>query len=117
VLRGATTHTLFTPPPSSPSVVMPSDIVALPTADAEALKQRLDALVIAVEPAEEEAATVHHRILAARQLLDEEHSAAADLKRQAAAKKLVPRSISFSTTETAPASPSYVNTIIINLHI
>jgi hypothetical protein len=32
-------------PSSSPSVVMSSDIVALPATDTEALKQRLDALV------------------------------------------------------------------------
>jgi hypothetical protein len=59
-------------PPSSPSVVMPSDIVALPAADAEVLKQRLDALVVAIKAAEEKAATVRRRVLAVRQLLDEE---------------------------------------------
>jgi hypothetical protein len=50
---------------------MPSDIVALPAADAEVLKQRLDALVIAVE-AVEKAVTACRRVLATRQLLDEE---------------------------------------------
>jgi hypothetical protein len=78
---------------------MPSDIVALPATDAEVLKQRLDALVIAVEAAEEKAATARHRVLAARQLLDEEQATAADLERQAA------------------ASLSYVDTIVANLHI
>jgi hypothetical protein len=107
---------LFTPP-SSPSVVMPSDIVVLPAADAEVLKQRLDALVVDVEAAEEKAATARRRVLAARQLLDEEQAAAADLERQAAAKKLVSGYTSFSTTETAIASSSYVDTIITNLHI
>jgi hypothetical protein len=96
---------------------MPSDIVTLPAADAEVLKQRLDALVIAVKAAEEKAATTRRRVLAARQLLDEEQVAAADLERQATAKKLVPGSMSFSTMETATASPSYVDTIVANLHI
>jgi hypothetical protein len=66
--------------PSSPSVTMPSNIVALPATDAEVLKQRLDALVIAVKAAEEKAATACRRILAAHQLLDEEQAAAADLE-------------------------------------
>jgi hypothetical protein len=103
--------------PSSPSVVMPSNIVALPTADAEVLKQRLDALVVTVEVAEEKAATVRRRILAARQLLDEEQAAIADLERQATAKKLVLGSTTFSITEIATASSSYVDTIVANLHI
>jgi hypothetical protein len=84
---------------------MPSDIVTLPAADAEVLKQWLDALVVAVEAAEEKAVTARHHVLTARQLLDEEQAAAADLERQAAANKLVPGSKSFSTTETATASP------------
>jgi hypothetical protein len=46
-------------------------VVPLPTADAEVLKQRLDALVVAVEAAEEKAATSRRPILAAHQLLDE----------------------------------------------
>jgi hypothetical protein len=96
---------------------MPSDIVALPVADVKVLKQRLDALVIAIEAAEEKAATTRRRILPARQLLGEEQATAADLERHAAAKKLVPGSTSFSTTETATASPSYIDTIIANLHI
>jgi hypothetical protein len=41
----------------------------------------------------------------------------ADLERQAAVKKLVPGSTSFSTTETATTSSSYVDTIVANLHI
>jgi hypothetical protein len=48
---------------------MPSDVVSLTVANAEALKQRLDALV---------AAAVRRHILAARQLLDEEHAVATD---------------------------------------
>jgi hypothetical protein len=67
--------------PSSPLVVMPLDIVALPAANVEVLKQRLDVLVVVVEAAEEKAATVRRRVLAARQLLDEEQAAAADLER------------------------------------
>jgi hypothetical protein len=69
---------------------MSSDIVALPTADAKVLKQRLNALVIAIKAAEEKAATARRRVLDAHQLLDEEQAAAADLERQAATKKLVP---------------------------
>jgi hypothetical protein len=93
---------------------MPSDIVALPV---KALKQRLDALVVAVEANEEKAATARHRVLSARQLLAEEQAAATNLERQAAAKKLVPESTSFSTTETATASPLYVTTFVANLPI
>jgi hypothetical protein len=96
---------------------MPSDIVALPTADAEVLKQRLDALVVAVEATEEKAAIARRRVLTARQLLDEEQAATADLERQAAVKKLVLGSMSFSTTKTATTSSSYVDTIVANLHI
>jgi hypothetical protein len=122
-------HVLFTRPP-----LLQSDIVALSATDAEALKQRLDALVtststssssvlmpsdiVAVPTANAEvpkqwinalvaAAATRRRILAARQLLDKE---------QAAAKKLVPGSTSSSTTETATTSPSYVDTIITNFH-
>jgi hypothetical protein len=51
VLHGATTHALFKPP-SSPSVIMPSDIVTLSVADTKALKQWLDTLVIAIEAVE-----------------------------------------------------------------
>jgi hypothetical protein len=88
----------------------------VPAADVMVLKEWLDALVVNVEAAEEKAATAHRRILAARQLLDEE-LATTDLERQAAIKKLVSGSTSFSTTETATASSSYVDTIVANLHI
>jgi hypothetical protein len=88
---------------------MPLDIVALPVADVEVLKQWLDALVVVVEATEEKAATVRHRVLAAHQLLDEEQATAA--------KKLVLGSTSFTTTETATASLLYVDTIVANLHI
>jgi hypothetical protein len=91
--------------------------VPLPAIDAEVLKQRLDTLVITVEAAEEKAATTRRRVLATRQLLDEEQAAAADLERLAVGKKLVPRSTSFSTTETTTASSSCVDTIVANLHI
>jgi hypothetical protein len=57
---------------SSSSVLMTSDIIALPVADAEIPRQRLDALVATAEAAEEKAAAARHRILAARQLLDKE---------------------------------------------
>jgi hypothetical protein len=50
--------------PSSPSVIMQSDIVTLSAA--EALKQLLDALVITVEAAEEKIVTARRRVLAAR---------------------------------------------------
>jgi hypothetical protein len=96
---------------------MPSNIIALPVTDAEVLKQRLDALVIAVEATEEKAATARHHVLATHHLLDEEQAAAADLELQATAKKLVPGSTSFSATETTTASSSYVDTIVANLHI
>jgi hypothetical protein len=96
---------------------MPSNIVALPTADTEISKQRHDALVAATEAAEEKAATAHRRILAAHQRLDKEQATAANLELQTAVKKLVPGSTSSSTTETATTSISYVDTIIANFHI
>jgi hypothetical protein len=96
---------------------MPSNIVALPTADTEISKQQLDALVVATEVAEEKAAAARRRVLAARQLLDKEQATAANLERQASVKKLVPGSTSSSTTETAITSISYVDTIIANFHI
>jgi hypothetical protein len=92
-------------------------VVPISAADAEVLKQRLDALVIAVEAAEEKAATTCHRVLAVRQLLDEEQAATTDLKWWVVTKKLIPGSTSFSTTETAITSSSYVDTIVANLHI
>jgi hypothetical protein len=91
--------------------------IPLPTVDAEVLKQRFDALVVAVEAIEEKAATTCCRVLAIRQLLDEEQSATAILERQATAKKLLPGSTSFSTMETATASSSYIDPIVTNLHI
>jgi hypothetical protein len=96
---------------------MPSDIITLLAADAEVLEQRLNASVIAVEATEEEAITARRHVLAARQLLDEKQAATVDLEQQDAAKKLVPGSMSFSTTETTTASSSYVDTIVANLHI
>jgi hypothetical protein len=92
-------------------------VVPISAADVEVLKQRLDALVIAIEVAEEKAATMCHRALAVRQLLDEEQAATTNLEQRAATKKLIPGSTSFSTTETAIASSSYVDTIVANLHI
>jgi hypothetical protein len=92
-------------------------VVPLPAADAEVLKQRLNAMIVAVEAAEEKAATARRRVLAVRQLLDEEQAVVVVLERQAATKKLVPESTSFSTTETATASLSYIDTIVANLHI
>jgi hypothetical protein len=83
-------------------------VVPLSATDAEVLKQRLNAQVIAVEAAVEKATTARRHVLAAGQLLDEE---------QAATKKLVPWSTSFSTTEITTASSSYVETIVANLHI
>jgi hypothetical protein len=59
---------------------MPSDIITLLAAGAEVLKQRLDALVVAVEATEEKAAVAHHRVLAARQLLDEEQAITVNLE-------------------------------------
>jgi hypothetical protein len=55
--------------------------IPLPAADAEVLKQRLDALVVVVEAAEEKAATAHRRVLTTRQFLDEEQAAAVVLER------------------------------------
>jgi hypothetical protein len=43
---------------------MPSDIVALPAADTEVLKQWLDTLIVVVEAAEEQAATPRRHVLA-----------------------------------------------------
>jgi hypothetical protein len=54
--------------------------IPLPAADAEVLKQRLDALVVVVEAAEK-AATAHRRVLTTRQFLDEEQAAAVVLER------------------------------------
>jgi hypothetical protein len=44
---------------------MPSNIIALSTADAKALKERLDTLVATIEAAEEKAAAARHHVLAA----------------------------------------------------
>jgi hypothetical protein len=97
---------------------MPLDIGALLAADAEALKQQLDALVAATEVAEEKAAAARRHVLAVCQLLDEEQVIATDLKQQAAAtKKLVPGSASSLTTEPATNSSSYEDTVVANLHI
>jgi hypothetical protein len=97
---------------------MLSDIVAIPAADAEVLKQGLDAMVATAEATEEKAVVVRHLVLAVRQLLDEEQVATADLEWQAVAtKKPVLGSMSSSTTETATTSSSYEDTVIANLHI
>jgi hypothetical protein len=82
---------------------------ALLVIDAEALKQRLDALVTTTEAAEEKAATACRCVLAAHQLLDEEQAAIA--------KKLVSGFTSSSTTELATNSSLYDNTVVTNLHI
>jgi hypothetical protein len=95
---------------------MPSDIVALPAA--EALKQPLNAMVATAEPSKEKATALHRRVLVVRQLLDEEQAAVVDLERQSAAtKKLVLGSTSSSTTEPAANSSSYEDTVVANLHI
>jgi hypothetical protein len=96
---------------------MPPDTITLLIAKDEVLKQQLDALVVAIEATEEKASTARHRVLPAHQLLDEEQATTADLEWQVIAKKLVPRSTSFSTTETVTASLSHVDTIVTNLHI
>jgi hypothetical protein len=118
---------------------MSSAIVALPATDAEALKQRLDALVastssslvlmpsdIVALPATDAEVPKQwlDALVAAAEAAEEKATAAhrrvlaaADLERQAAAKKLVPGSTSSSTTETATTSLSYVDTIIANFHI
>jgi hypothetical protein len=91
---------------SSPPVVIPLDIIALPAADAEALKQRLDALVTTAEAVEEKATAACRRVLVT------------DLERQAStATKLVPGSASYSTIETTTTSSSYEDTVVANLHI
>jgi hypothetical protein len=82
---------------------------ALLATDAEALKQRLDALVTTTEATEEKAATACRCVLAAHQLLDEEQAAIA--------KKLVSGFTSSSTTELATNSSLYDNTVVTNLHI
>jgi hypothetical protein len=95
---------------------MPSDIVALPAA--EALKQPLNAMVATAEPSKEKATALHRRVLVVRQLLDEEQAAVIDLERQSAAtKKLVLGSTSSSTTEPATNSSLYEDTVVANLHI
>jgi hypothetical protein len=102
---------------SSHSVLMPSNIIALLAADAKVVKQLLDALVAAAKAVEEKAAAVRHRILAVRQLHDKEQAAAAKLEWYVTTKRLVPGSMSSSTTETVTTSPSYVVTIVANFHI
>jgi hypothetical protein len=93
------------------------DIIAFQSPDVEALKQWLDALVIATEAAEGKATTTCHHVLTACQLLDEEQAAAADLERQdTVAKNLVPGSVSSLTTETMTDSSSNEDTVVINLH-
>jgi hypothetical protein len=59
---------------------MPSDIIALPVTDAEALKQELNTLAATADAIEEKAVTTHRHILAAHQLLDEEQAAIVDLE-------------------------------------
>jgi hypothetical protein len=86
--------------------------------EAEALKQRLDALVVGAKTGEEKAAATRHYILAVCQLLNEEQVITADLERQVATtKKLVPESVSSSTMETTTNSSLHESTLVANLHI
>jgi hypothetical protein len=87
------------------------------TADATALKAKLNALIKDAEEAEEKAVAAHRRARAARTLLEEEEQAAAALEKVAvAARQLVPGSSS-GPNHTPPSSSSYEETVISGLHL
>jgi hypothetical protein len=91
---------------------MPSD------PETEALRQRLDALVMGIDAAEAKAVVAHHRVQAARLLLEKEHATAANLKRKAAtAKGLLPSFSSSSTTSDMVDSAVYGSALITSLHV
>jgi hypothetical protein len=103
--------------PSSPLVIMSSDIVALPATDAEALKQRFDALVASTSSPLVIMTLDIIALLAVDAEVLKQRLDALVATDEAAEEKLVPRSTSSSTTETATTSLSYADTIVANFHI
>jgi hypothetical protein len=78
--------------------------------EAEALRQRLEALVKGADTAEAKAAAARHRVQAARPLLEEEQAATADLERKAAVTKgLLPPPSNPTPRTTRPSSPTYTS--------
>jgi hypothetical protein len=86
------------------------------TADAAAVKAKLNALVKDAEEAEEKAVAAHRRARAARTLLEEEQTAAAVEKAAVATRQLVSGSSS-SAPHTSPATSSYEETVVTGLHL
>jgi hypothetical protein len=86
------------------------------TADAAALKDKLNALVKDTEEAEEKVVAARRRARTARTLLEEEQTAAALEKATVTARQRVPGSSS-GTTHTSSASSSYEETVIASLHL
>jgi hypothetical protein len=86
------------------------------TANAAALKAKLDALVKDAEEAKEKAVAACRRARAACTLLEEEQAAAALEKAAVAARQLVPGSSS-GTIHTSSSSSSYEETIVAGLHL
>jgi hypothetical protein len=86
-------------------------------ADATALKAKLDALIKDAEEAEKKVVAARRRARAARTLLEEEEQTAAALEKAAvAARQLVP-GLSSGTTPASPASFSYEETVVADLHL
>jgi hypothetical protein len=85
---------------------------------ATALKAKLDALIKDAEEAEKKVVAARRRARAARTLLEEEEeqTAAAMEKAAVAARQLVPGSSS-GTTPASPASFSYEETVVADLHL
>jgi hypothetical protein len=110
------------PPPSTgppPSLGRcPPSTAMLTDQDAEALRLRLETLIKEADNTEAKAVVARCRVQAARQLLEEEQAVAADLDRKsAAAKRLLPPSLSSLTTADTPNGTSYDSTVVSNLHI
>jgi hypothetical protein len=84
------------------------------TADAAALKAKLDALI---KDAEEKAVAARRRARAARTLLEEEEQTSAALEKAAvAARQLVPGSSS-SAPHLSSVTSSYEETVVAGLHL
>ena len=85
--------------------------------DANALRERLEALVANAAAAEEKAAAARCRVQATRQLLDEEQATAADLERKATAATQLLLSSSSSSSGITTDTPSYEESVITGLHV
>jgi hypothetical protein len=87
------------------------------TANAAALKAKLDALIKDAKKAEEKVVAARRHARAARTLLEEEEQTADALEKAAVAtRQLVPGSLS-SAPHTSPATSSYEETIVAGLHL